>query len=194
MSNRNGKDLITVTFHGRGGQGAVMASTLLCELAFAEGYKDALDVPRIGAERRGAPVVADSKISKHKEIKDYSSVINADYTMVFDYTLLDMPSIAKGLSGVAIINAADFVNFDCISQVKEIWVVDATGIAIKNNLILAGYPVLNTLMLGAFMKVTGLFSQDTMKKVFQMKLGSKHYEANYIAAIEAYNSVKKVRG
>lgn len=194
MSINKVKDLITVTFHGRGGQGAVMASTLLCELAFAEGYRDALDVPRIGAERRGAPVVADSKISKNNEIKDYSSVVNADYTIIFDYTLLDIPAIAKSLSNTVIINAADFVNFECISQVKEIWVVDATGIAIKNNLILAGYPVLNTLMIGAFVKVTGLFSQETMKKVFQMKLGSKHYESNYIAAIETYNAVKKVRG
>jgi 2-oxoacid:acceptor oxidoreductase gamma subunit (pyruvate/2-ketoisovalerate family) len=194
MSKNNKKDLVTVTFHGRGGQGAVMASSLLCELAFAEGYKDALDIPRIGAERRGAPIVADSKLSKTKEIKDYSSVVNADFTLVFDYTLLDMPSLAKSLTGVVIINAADFVNFECISQVKEIWVVDATGIAIKNKLVISGYPVLNTLMLGAYMKVTGQFTQDTMKNVFQQKLGSKHYEANYAAAMETYNAVKKVRG
>lgn len=188
-----GKEYIEVTFHGRGGQGAITASNLLCEFVFEEGYADALDIPKIGAERRGAPIQAFSKLSKDSEIKDFCAVEQADYTFVFDFTLLDIPTVVSSLSGTIIVNAPEFANFDCIGNVKEIWAVDATGIAIDNNLMLSGYPILNTLMLGAYAKITGQYSLETMKKVLEKRFGSKA-EQNLLAAKQAYESVKKVRG
>ncbi|MBD3351844.1 MAG: pyruvate ferredoxin oxidoreductase [Candidatus Lokiarchaeota archaeon] len=187
------KDFTEVTFHGRGGQGAITASNLLCAFAFEEGYNDVLDIPKIGAERRGAPIQAFSKLSKEKEIKDFCAIKSADYTLVFDFTLLDIPSVATSLKGTVIINAPDFVDLDCIAHVKAIWLVDATNIAINNNLMISGYPILNTLMLGAYAKVTGQYTLETMKKVLNQRFGSRG-EQNYIAAKEAFESVKKVRG
>ena len=99
----------------------------------------------------------------------------------------------NSLKGIIIVNAPKFVNFDCINDKLEIWAVDATGIAIKNKLLISGYPILNTLMLGAYAKVTGQYSLETMKKVLDKKFGSKA-EQNFVSAKEAYNSVKKVRG
>jgi 2-oxoacid:acceptor oxidoreductase gamma subunit (pyruvate/2-ketoisovalerate family) len=191
IKEKNG--IIEVTIHGRGGQGAITASNLLCECAFAEGFKDALDIPMIGAERRGAPIQAFSKFSKDFEIKDFCGISAADYTIVFDYTLLDIPSVVASLSGVVIVNAPDFVNYDCIGNVKEIWLVDSTGIAMKHDLVISGYPILNTLMLGAYSKISGNYSLETMKKIFEKRFGSKG-EKNYNAAKEAYETVHKVRG
>lgn len=193
MSTTEEKKYTEVTFHGRGGQGAITASNLLCEFVFEEGYADALDIPKIGAERRGAPIQAFSKLSKHAEIKDFCGVQQADYTFVFDFTLLDIPTVVNSLSGTILVNSPDFANFDCIGDDKEIWAVDATGIAIKNDLMISGYPILNTLMLGAYAKITGQYSLDTMKKVLEKRFGNKA-EKNFIAAKEAYESVKKVRG
>ena len=47
--------MFEVRFHGRGGQGAVMAAQTLAEAAVLEGYH-AQAFPYFGAERRGAPV------------------------------------------------------------------------------------------------------------------------------------------
>jgi len=58
------KKIIEVAFHGRGGQTAITASQLLAEMAYESGFKDAIAIPIIGAERRGAPIQAFSKISR----------------------------------------------------------------------------------------------------------------------------------
>jgi 2-oxoacid:acceptor oxidoreductase gamma subunit (pyruvate/2-ketoisovalerate family) len=52
-----------IRFHGRGGQGAKTASRILGTAAFFEGYQ-AQDSPIYGAERRGAPVAAFTRIAK----------------------------------------------------------------------------------------------------------------------------------
>jgi len=185
------KDLINVIIHGRGGQGAITASNLLCECAFRAGFKDVLDIPKIGAERRGAPIQGYVRLSREKEIKLYCEVRNADYTLIFDYTLLDIPSVVSSLSGIVLVNAPDFVNLDCINPNLEVWIVDATGISMKNGLMISGFPILNTLLLGAFAKMTGMYSLDIIKQVYKAKFG-KNWEKNYIAAEESYNSIKKV--
>ena len=46
-----------IRFHGRGGQGAVIASNILANAAFLEG-SDVQAFPYFGVERRGAPVTA----------------------------------------------------------------------------------------------------------------------------------------
>lgn len=184
-------DLINVTIHGRGGQGAITASNLLCECAFRAGFKDVLDIPKIGAERRGAPIQGFVRLSRVNEIKMYTGVRNADYTLVFDYTLLDIPSVVSSLSGEVLVNAPDFVNLDCIDPNLDVWIVDATGISMNNGLLIAGFPILNTLILGAFAKMTGMYSLDIIKEVYKARFG-KNWEKNYIAAEQAYKSVKKV--
>jgi pyruvate ferredoxin oxidoreductase gamma subunit len=187
------KELIEIVFHGRGGQGAVTAADILCELAFASGFKDMMSIPIIGAERRGAPIRAFCRLSKDKVIKIFCDISQPDFTLVFDYTLLDIPSVVSSIkTGTIIVNAPDFVKFNCIPENIPVWRVDATGIAIKNNLVVAGYPILNTLMLGAYAKVTQHYSINVMKKVYDEKYGSKGSK-NYIAAKEAYDTVVKVR-
>lgn len=54
-----------VRFHGRGGQGAVMAAQTLAEAAVNEGNY-AVAFPFFGAERRGAPVLAFTRIDSKK--------------------------------------------------------------------------------------------------------------------------------
>ena len=194
MAVEKDSDIIEITIHGRGGQGAITASALLCAYAYEEGFaKDCLDIPMIGAERRGAPIRGFSKLSRSSEIKDYCAITDADYTIIFDYSLLDIPSIVDSVAGVVLVNAPDFVNFDCLGNIEEIWVVDATGIAMKNNLMLSGYPILNTLLLGAYAKITGQYSLENMKKVLERRFGA-NAERNFKAAKDAYDAVKKVRG
>jgi pyruvate ferredoxin oxidoreductase gamma subunit/2-oxoisovalerate ferredoxin oxidoreductase gamma subunit len=52
-----------IRFHGRGGQGTVVASILLAKAFFKAGY-DVQTFPLFGVERRGAPVEAYLRLDK----------------------------------------------------------------------------------------------------------------------------------
>jgi len=66
-----------IRFHGRGGQGAVMAAQVLAEAAVREGY-EAHAFPYFGAERRGAPVEAYARIDDQK-IRIKSQIYEPDF-------------------------------------------------------------------------------------------------------------------
>ena len=51
------RPMFEIRFHGRGGQGSVVASDILAKAVFLEG-KDVQSFPFFGVERRGAPVLA----------------------------------------------------------------------------------------------------------------------------------------
>jgi pyruvate ferredoxin oxidoreductase gamma subunit len=87
----------TVRFHGRGGQGAKTASRILGTAAFLEGFV-AQDSPIYGAERRGAPVAAFTRIDA-RPIRERGMIVSPALVVVADDTLLDDPS-ARVLEGV----------------------------------------------------------------------------------------------
>lgn len=188
------KKIVEMTFHGRGGQTAITASQLLAEFAFESGFKDAIAIPIIGAERRGAPIQAFTKLSKESQIKTYSSVTEPDFMFIFDISLLKIPRIATTIKeGVTLIlntpYKIDLVN-GLPKNIKN-YMVDATGIALKHELAIEGFPILNIPMLGAFAKVSGFYDLDIMEKVIKRNFGSKA-EKNMKTAREAFESVKEM--
>ncbi len=180
--------------HCRGGQTCITASQLLAEMAFEEGFKDTIAIPIIGAERRGAPIQAFSKISRNKAIKTYDSVVNPDYILMFDTSLLDIPTIRASIKeGVnLIINSADPIDTSDLPKDIKIFIVDATGICIQKNFMHASGPILNIPMLGAFGKITGYYNLGTMEKVIKKQFGEKRLESNMSVAKDAYESVREV--
>ena len=60
-----GQKMQEIRFHGRGGQGTVVASILLAKAFFKAGY-DVQTFPLFGVERRGAPVEAYLRLDKEK--------------------------------------------------------------------------------------------------------------------------------
>jgi len=72
--------MIEIRFHGRGGQGAVIASKILASALFKEGQY-AQSFPAFGAERRGAPVMAFTRFDK-KIITRRSQVYQPDHVAV----------------------------------------------------------------------------------------------------------------
>jgi len=59
LSNRP----LEIRWHGRGGQGAITAAKIIAQAAYLKGYKGVTAAPSFGAERRGAPVSASTRIS-----------------------------------------------------------------------------------------------------------------------------------
>jgi pyruvate ferredoxin oxidoreductase gamma subunit len=172
--------MIEIRFHGRGGQGAVTAAKILAKAAFEDGkYSQAF--PFFGVERRGAPVMAFTRIDD-KPIQIRYQVQNPDYVIVLDEGLLDVVDVFSGIKddGKAIINTNKEEKLKEYSN-KEVYSIDATGIALEN----LGVPIVNTIMLGAFSKKSGKVSLDSIIKViketFPGKLGDKNSKAAEIA-------------
>ena len=84
--SENDDKIYEVIFHGRGGQGSITGMEILADVAFADGFKDVLTIPIIGAERRGSPLHAFLRISPNREIKNTSAITNPDITVIFDQT------------------------------------------------------------------------------------------------------------
>ena len=94
--------------HGRGGQGIKTASQILGSAGFYSGFQ-AQDFPLYGAERRGAPVIAFTRISKDA-ILERGPISSPDIILIGDETLLNDPQAAPlcGAEPTTII----FVNSD----------------------------------------------------------------------------------
>ncbi|MFW9949158.1 MAG: 2-oxoacid:acceptor oxidoreductase family protein [Candidatus Thorarchaeota archaeon] len=186
--------IIEITFHGRGGQTAITASQLLAEMAFEKGFKDTIAIPIIGAERRGAPIQAFTKLSKDKPIKTYDSVVNPDYILVFDISLLNIPRIKETIKSGVVLIANSSKPFDTkkFGDGIKLYLVDATGICIKRGFMHASGPILNIPMLGAFGKVTGYYDLNVMEKVIKKEFGEARLSKNMNVAKDAYDNVKEV--
>jgi len=187
-------EIVEIIYHGRGGQTAITASQLLAQLAFEKGFKDVIAIPIIGAERRGAPIQAFTKISRNKPIKTYDSVVNPDYIMVFDTSLLDIPRVKETIKeGVTLlINSAKPIDLSLFPKNLKIYLVDATGICINRGFMHSSGPILNIPMLGAFGKITGYYDLKIMEKVLKKEFGENRLEKNMTVANDAYESVREV--
>jgi len=188
------KAVIEITFHGRGGQTSITASQLLAEFAYEEGFKDMIAIPIIGAERRGAPILAFTKLSKDKPIRTYDSVKTPDYIFIFDTSLLDIQRVRATIKeGVTLIaDSVDPLDKSKLPKDVKVFIVDATGICIKRSFMHSSGPILNIPMLGAFGKVSGYYDLNTMEKVLKKQYGEKKIEQNMNVARDAYESVKEV--
>ena len=179
--------LVEIRFHGRGGQGAVTAANLLADAAVKEG-KYAQAFPYFGAERRGAPVVAFARISD-QPIETHTKIENPDIIVVLDPKLFELTDVTSGLKDDGII-VANSPSKPPISNGKyRVYCVDATRIAKELGLVVSGWPVVNTTMLGAFVKATGLVTLDSIveaiREQFSGRLGDLNAEAAKRAMAEA---------
>jgi 2-oxoacid:acceptor oxidoreductase gamma subunit (pyruvate/2-ketoisovalerate family) len=177
--------MIEIRFHGRGGQGAVIASKILATALFKEG-KHAQAFPAFGAERRGAPVMAFTRFDK-KTITRRSQVYEPDHVVVLDEPIIEVVDVAAGLKagGWILINSPKPSSAFPTLVKFRVATVDANRIARENGLGTATAPVVNTVILGAFAKVTGLVGLKAIIEGIQENVPTKS-EANVAAAKAAY--------
>jgi len=179
-----------IRIHGRGGQGGVTAAELLARAAFREG-KWVQAIPFFGAERRGAPVKAFARLAD-EPIRVRSQVYNPHYVMVLDFSLLELVDVAEGLTkdGIVIINTMKKPEEINLKQ-RRVATVDATGIALELQLLVAGLPVLNTTMLGAFARATEEVKLESVLEVIRQEWPGAAGEKNAKAASLAYERLVK---
>lgn len=177
---------LEIRLHGRGGQGVVTASEMLAEAAILEGYHGQ-SIPYFGAERRGAPVVASARISD-KPIRRHSQVYTPDTICVFDTMFVLRKDVREGLKegGTAIVNHKKFPKIDKF----RVYVVDATKIAVENGLMVAGWAVVNTAMVGATAKVLGIISKEVLESVVRRRWRGELGDKNLRATLRAFEEVR----
>ena len=163
-----------------------MAAQALASAAFQEGgYATAF--PFFGAERRGAPVLAFTRIDK-KRIYRKTQVYEPDFVVVLDEGLIEGVNVVEGLKkgGMVIVNSAKKpAEIDVGIDVK-LATVDATTVALE----VLKQPATNSAILGAIAKATGLVKIESIEKgimqIFGDRLGPKVGELNGKAARVAY--------
>jgi 2-oxoacid:acceptor oxidoreductase gamma subunit (pyruvate/2-ketoisovalerate family) len=150
-----------IRFHGRGGQGAVVASEILASALFKEG-KYVQTFPEFGVERRGAPVQAFLRFDD-KPIMLRCKVYEPEHVVILDPVLLKTVNVTQGLKpgGWMLINS-DLPPGDFAFPEFRVATVDATGIAIKYRLGPKTAPIVNTAILGAFVRIAGMASLDNV--------------------------------
>jgi pyruvate ferredoxin oxidoreductase gamma subunit len=176
--------MIEVRFHGRGGQGAVTSVELLALAAIEEG-KFAQGFPSFGPERRGAPVVAFSRVNDHY-IRLRSKIYTPDVAVVLDPSLLKIVDPSQGLKpgGLIIINtnkSIDRIRTEFGYQAR-LAAVDADRIAHEE----LGLPIVNTTMLGALIRGTGIVALDSLTSPLKARFG-RGAERNLKALRRAYD-------
>lgn len=179
--------MIEIRFHGRGGQGGVTAAELLAKAAYYDGYKGVQAFPYFGAERRGAPVKAFTRIAD-EEINVRSQVYTPDIVAVLDSTILELIDVTEGLKegGKVIVNSP--LSASELNLPKgHVYTYDGTGIALKRGLLVGGLPVVNTTMLGAFAKATDLIKLETVQKIILENWKGKVGQQNAEGAKDAYD-------
>jgi 2-oxoacid:acceptor oxidoreductase gamma subunit (pyruvate/2-ketoisovalerate family) len=181
--------MLEIRFHGRGGQGTVVATILLAKAFFRAGYQ-VQSFPFFGMERRGAPVEAYVRLDKEK-ILLRTNVYYPDHVVVQDQTLLPGVNITRGLKpgGWVLINSTtppadrkQFIGY-------QLALVDANRIALKNQLGTRNHPIVNSAMIGAFARMTGMPPLEAIRDVIREEIPNT-YMQNIAAAEDAYKDVQ----
>jgi 2-oxoacid:acceptor oxidoreductase gamma subunit (pyruvate/2-ketoisovalerate family) len=175
--------------HGRGGQGAVIASKVLASALFLEG-KSVQSFPAFGVERRGAPVTAFLRFADGP-IQLRCEVTAPDDVIVLDPTLLKAIDVTQGLKpgGSILINSDRPLDaYAALGKNFRVHVVDASEIARRHGLGSKTQPIVNTAILGAFAACSGLVKLDSVCASITVAIGQRP-EINVEAAREAAAAV-----
>jgi pyruvate ferredoxin oxidoreductase gamma subunit len=170
-----------IRIHSRGGQGGVTAARLLAMAALHDG-KFATACPFYGAERRGAPIVSFVRIDDLPRV--YSQIRTPDHVVVLDASVMETVDVLHGLKscGRVFINSPRHHEFAGFTTENA----DLTGIALRENLVVAGSPILNTPVLGALAK-SGIVSVDSVKSAIREMFAD---ERNVRVAEAAYGEMQ----
>ena len=183
--------LVDIRWHGRGGQGTVTSTELVAQAAINEG-KFAQAFPSFGPERRGAPVLAFVRMSSKEPIRIRAGITEPDVVVVLDPSLLRIVNVTSGLNenGILVINTKkSFQKVESEFKItQKLAIVDATKIAREE----LGIPIVNTSMVGALIRTTGVVKLESLIEPLKHRFG-RLAERNVNAMGRAYEETL-VRG
>ena len=181
--------MIELTIYGRGGQGGVTLAKLIATAYFLKGkHVQAFGV--YAAERSGAPLQAYVRVDD-KEITNHNQIHEPDHVIVLDSTLVG-PRVLIGHKpeGWVVLNSPDHPEvFSESFAGRQVATIDATGLAVANELGSRAVPIVNSTVLGAVVRVLGLDFEDAKAALDDLKFGG----VNVTSARQAFESVRTQR-
>jgi len=175
--------MITVSLHGRSGQGVESAVNILAHSLFVSGLNvQSMFFP--AQERRGSYVYGLVKADKNPILS--RQIESQDITLIFD-TTLDVKEIISNVKerGVAIFNSVERINYSALKKKRiKSYMLDATGISIG----LGSKTLPNLPMLGALAKTFNKVSMKTIKSMSETISKDSHALVE-----EGYKAVKQVK-
>ena len=187
--------MIEIRWHSRAGQGAVTGAKGLGDVVARTG-KEVQAFALYGSAKRGAAMRAYNRIDDDPII-NHEKYMNPDYVLVIDPALAFTDNITEHeKESTKYIITSHMDKNELIAQIPalqdkkdRVFVVDCIGISMDT----IGRAIPNTPMLGALMKVSGMFELDffldSMKRVLA-KFPQKIIDANMEAITRAYNEIK----
>ncbi|MBN2179119.1 MAG: 2-oxoacid:acceptor oxidoreductase family protein [Deltaproteobacteria bacterium] len=177
-----------IIWYGRGGQGVVLASQILAEAAYIQGFRGVTSAPTFGPERRGAPLTASTRIAA-EPLRTFSQIEYADIAVVLDESLIEVMDVVGRLKekGVLIINTALGMEEIAIDGSFDLALVDASQIAREQHLFMGGLPTVNTPLLGALSRASDLVSLDNIERGLKKKMPDHQAYTNLQAITMAYD-------
>lgn len=181
-----------IRVHGRGGQGVKTTARVLSRAAFLSGFS-VQDFAVYGAERRGAPLASFCRIDE-EDILERGYIFEPDAVIVLDDTI-DPETCLAGVkkTGVVVLNANEKSgNIEGFRRIfPKIRVIDATRIALKSM----GKPIPNIAVLGAFLRISGIFPFQNLKRAVRIELEESGHGSeaagNLRACTECWNAMKR---
>ncbi len=187
--------MIEIRWHSRAGQGAVTGAKSLGDIVATTG-KEVQAFALYGSAKRGAALRAYNRIDD-KPIITHEKFMNPDYVLVIDPALAMTDDITMNdKETTKYIITTHMEKEDLIKEIPalqdkadRVFVVDCIQISLDT----IGRSIPNAPMLGAFVKVSGMFELDyfleNMKRVLA-KFPQKIIDGNMQAITRAYNEVK----
>ena len=184
---KQGPKMIEIRLQGRGGQGVVVASEILARACFEEGmYPQCYSL--FGGERRGAPVAAFVRISDSK-IYLKCDIDHPNHLILFDKTLFSEKEILEQVvpGGFLLFNMDESYQSDAFKD-YTVGTINALEISKKNEL----GAVVNTAVLGAYIRLTQIISLERLLKVTKETVPAA-IDQNVSAAKEAYEKLSIIQ-
>ncbi len=189
--------MIRIRFHGRGGHGTKTASRIVGTAAFLGGYQ-AQDSPVYGAERRGAAVVAFTRIDADA-ILERGVIEQPDLIILADETLLDTPDanvLANQESASAI-----FINSPTAERLQEQYDISPPVVALDVTTLtletLGSASALSAALAAAAARMSGVIEHrqlvSAMREEFSnLHVASELIEKNVVVADRVFAQVEPV--
>jgi len=189
-NEEEGTAMIEIRIHGRGGQGAVIASLILARAGHSQGWNVQV-FPEFGVERRGVPVTAFARLDR-QPIYLRTRVYRPDHIIVLDPALMKFIDVTAGLKegGWIVINSTRSPSEFPFTDSYRVATVDANAIAAKNKIGTPTSPIVNTTMVGAFACATQLISMDSISEAILETIPGAAAASNIAAATEAFDSTE----
>jgi 2-oxoacid:acceptor oxidoreductase gamma subunit (pyruvate/2-ketoisovalerate family) len=178
--------MIQIKFLGKGGQGVVVASEILARACFEENlYPQCFSL--YGGERRGATVAAFVRVDK-KKIYLKCDIDRPDHLILFDKSLCDQKEVVEQVEpgGHLLINMD---KNDPLNGLETLKVGRINALEISKRIGLGA--IVNTAILGAYVRLTNVISLNTLLKVISETVPAAAGQ-NVMAAKEGYERLSFV--